>query len=118
MADVGVGYRLTTPAGTIGFTLGAPAVDLRYISGSQGRAQAPVRAPMDDVPFGDGGLWYNFWKGPRHMIFDGVFLIQSVFWGDPVIIIRNQMEEDMRVALESIASGIADTGSLEWKPQG
>lgn len=116
MADVGVQYTLSTPGGTIDFNDGSE--DQFYISEIQGLGGAPVRAPMDDVPFGDGGLLYNFWKGPRHILIDGVLLIQSVFWGDPVIVIRNDMEEDLRIALESISALEGDTGTLSWTPQG
>ena len=37
---------------------------------------------------------------------------------DDVKPIRNDFEEDLRVALESIAQGSGDTGTLVWTPAG
>jgi hypothetical protein len=116
VADVGVSYTLTTPGGTVVFNDGS--ADQIYIGEIQGLGGAPIRAPMDDIPFGHGGLWYDFWEGPRHITFDGVFLITSTRWGDSVIVIRNQMEETLRVALRSISALETDTGTLDWTPQG
>ncbi len=116
MADVGVEYVLTTPDGTVTFNDGS--LDQIYISEIQGLGGAPIRAPMDDIPFGHGGLWYDFWEGPRPIIIDGVFLIQSTRVMNSIVVIRNQMEEELRTALRSIAALEADTGTLAWTPQG
>lgn len=116
MPDLGVSYTLVTPAGTIVFNDGS--ADQYYIGGIQGLVGAPVRAPQDDIPYGHGGLWYNWWEGARHLVFDGIFLILSARWGDPNIVIRNQMEEDLRVALRSISALETDVGTLAWTPQG
>ncbi|HEY1309279.1 MAG TPA: hypothetical protein VGF24_37325 [Vicinamibacterales bacterium] len=116
MADVACPYTLAAPGGTIYFNDGA--ADQYYIQAVHGLDGAPIRAPIDDVPFGDGGLSYNFWKGGRHVSIEGIFLIQTIDCGPGLVTIWNQMEEALRVALESIAATIADTGSLSWTPTG
>lgn len=116
MADVGVSYTLATPAGTVTFNDGS--ADQIYISEIQGLGGAPIRAPIDDVPFGHGGLLYDFWEGPRHLIFDGIFLITSTRVQDDIVVIRNTFEETLRVALRSIAALDVDSGTLAWTPQG
>jgi hypothetical protein len=122
MADLDPIYTLTTPGGTVLFNdpsqsdSGEDELRLTNISGLDGPT---IRAPMDDVPYGDGGLSYNFWKGARHIIMEGVFLIRSVRIGsDDVKPIRNTFEEDIRGALESIAALAAATGTLAWQPDG
>lgn len=116
MADVGVPYVLTTPAGTVTFNDGT--ADQFYITEIQGLGGTPIRAPMDDVPFGHGGLWYDFWEAARPIAVDGIFLITSTRVMNAVVVIRNQMEEVLRTYLRSIASLTADTGTLAWTPQG
>ena len=113
MADIGVQYDLDTPGGDISFNNGA--ADQIYIVTIGGLGSPAIRAPIDNVPFGDGGLVHDFWKGPRHMPVDGIFLITSTQRMDDVVEIRNDFEEDLRVALESIMQ--AD-GTLAWTPQG
>jgi hypothetical protein len=116
MADIAVPFTLVTPAGTVVFNDGS--ADQIYISEIQGLGGAPIRSPRDPVPFGHGGLSYNWWEDARPIIIDGVFLITSVLWGDPVIVIRNTMEETLRVALRSIGALQDDVGTLSWTPQG
>lgn len=119
MPDLGVPYTLTTPAGTIVFnddTVGV--IDKHWIADIQGLSGAPVRAPIDDMPFGHGGLGHDFWEGGRHITVDGHFLVQSVGPCDDRVEIWNLMEENLRVALRSIASLVIDTGTLAWTPRG
>lgn len=120
MPDVACPYTLVTPAGTITFNEGPLETypDQYWIQEIQGLSGAPVRAPIDDMPYGHGALGYNFWEGGRHIVIDGVFLITSERWGDAQIAIRNSMEEDLRVALRSIAALATDTGTLTWTPTG
>ncbi len=113
MADVGVAYVLTTPDGTVTFNDGTQ--DQFYISEIAGLGGTPVRAPVDPVPFGHGGIVHDFWEGPRYIVIDGAMLILSTRVGDEIVVIRNQMEETLRVALRSI---LGDDGTLEWTPQG
>lgn len=117
MPDLGVEYVLTTPGGTITFNDGSS--DQFYIADIQGLSGAPVRTPIDDRPYDDGSIGYNFWKAGRHIVFDGHFLVTSVMCPDPAVLpIWNQMEEDLRVALESIGTLIGVTGTLVWTPSG
>lgn len=117
MPDLAVPYVLATPGGTITFNDGS--ADQFYITDiPQGLVQAPVRAPQDDVAFGDGGLSYNFWKGARHILIEGIFLVTSVACGPSMVAIWNQMEDDLLTALDSIVGLDTDTGTLTWTPSG
>ena len=121
MADIDVVYTLTTPGGTVLFndgTQSSSGLDELRILDIQGLDGAPIRAPVDDMPFGHGGLDHNFWEGPRHIQMDGIFLIVSVVLGDGQRPIRNKFEEDLRVALRSIAALQIDSGTLTWTPDG
>lgn len=113
MADIAVQYTLTTPGGTINFNDGS--ADQFYITEIQGLGSAPIRTPIDNRPLADGGLVHDFWKGPRHVLIEGVFFITSVPQGQRCQEIRNEMEEDLRVALESL---LQDDGTLAWTPVG
>lgn len=117
MADLTVAYTLATPGGTVIFNDGALHTldDLYWIQTIQGLDGAPIRAPVDFVPFGNGGLAHTFWKGPRRITFDGVIFIQSVPIGGACQEELNGMEETLRAALESI---LAATGTLSWTPLG
>ena len=116
MADIACPYTIVTPARTINFNDGA--TDQFYIQGITGLGSAPVRAPIDDVPYGDGGIGHNFWKGGRHIVIEGLFLVTSVDCGPEQVGIWNDMEDSLRIALESIAATTTDTGTLVWLPQG
>jgi len=119
VADLSVPYTLSTPAGTVIFNNGTlkSLDDLFWIQTIQGLDQASIRAPVDEVPFGNGGIVHTFWKGPRRVIFDGVIFIQSVPIGSGSCqALLNEMEEDLRQALDSI-SGDTD-GTLTWTPTG
>lgn len=114
MADIGVEYELVTPAGTIIFN-DQDEHDKIYIVTIGGLGGSSIRAPIDNVPFGDGGLVHDFWDGPRHMPVDGIFLITSTQRMNDVVEIRNDFEEELRTALYSIRR---DDGTLTWTPQG
>jgi hypothetical protein len=116
MPDLAVPYTLVTPAGTVVFNDGD--ADQFYIQDIQGLDGAPIRAPVDDAPFTDGGLSYNFWKGARHIVFDGMFLVTSVPPCPAAVAIWNEMMDELREALDSISATIADTGTLSWSPTG
>jgi len=113
MADIGVPYTLTTPAGTVNFN--DDSLDQIYIVSIEGLGGPPVRAPIDPVPFGHGGIVHNAWKGPRTIVVDGIFLILSTRVQDNIVVIRNTFEETLRTNLESIMQ--AD-GTFAWTPQG
>lgn len=109
---------LTTPGGTITFNSGLQ--DQFYIQDiPTGLAGAPIRAPIDEIAFGDGSLAFNWWKGGRHIAIDGVFLVQSQpFCSDPQVAVWNQMEEELRAALDSISTVETATATLVWTPGG
>lgn len=121
MPDLSVPYVLTTGAGTITFNV--TGVDLFndfgadefYISNITGLDGSPIRAPVDDRPQTDGGLVHPFFKGPRHPAIEGVLMIRSTRIGNSIRAIRNQMEEDLLDALESI---LQTDGTLAWTPAG
>jgi hypothetical protein len=117
VADLAAVYTLTTPGGTITFNNGDLHTldDLYWITQIQGLDGAPIRATIDDAPQAHGGLVHNFWKGARHVTMEGVILIQSVPLGAPCLEERNELEDDLRVALESLLQ--AD-GTLTWTPDG
>jgi len=113
MADVGVSYVLTTPGPDITFNSGS--LDQFYITEIRGLGAPSLRTPMDNVPLGDGGLIHDFWKGPRHIGVEGIFLIQSTRVMNSIVAIRNQMEFDLTDALESI---LRADGTFAFTPQG
>ena len=122
MADISVPYTLSTPGGTILFNdsgidqfnmLGGP--DEYYITDAPGLDGAPLRTPVDNRPQTHGGLVHPFFKGPRRITFEGALMIRSTRIQNSIRIIRNQMEEALIDALESIE----DTdGTLAWTPAG
>lgn len=113
MADVGVSYTLTTPGGTVVFNDGS--ADQHYITEIRGLGAPALRTPMDNVPLGDGGLIHDFWKGSRHIGIEGIFLITSVRVMNSIVIVRNDMEQELVDALESI---LRADGTLAYAPQG
>lgn len=117
MADLSCVYNLTTPAGTILFNNGDLHTldDLYWIADINGLDGVPIRAPIDNAPQNDGGHIHTFWKGPRHVTFEGAILIQSVPIGGNCLAERNALEHNLRVALESI---LQVDGTLTWTPTG
>ena len=118
MPDLACPYVLTTPAGTITFNDGG--TDQFYIQDfPTGLAGAPIRAPIDEVGFGYGSEWYNWWKSGRHIAIEGVFLVQSVAFCSPAqVAVWNELEEELRVALDSISTIETATATLVWRPSG
>lgn len=117
MADLATVYTLTTPGGTITFNDGDLHTldDLYWIATIEGLDGASIRAPVDNAPQAHGGIVHTFWKGPRHITFQGHILIQSVQWGGSCLVERNAMEEALRIALESTHQSNA---TLAWTPAG
>ena len=117
MADIVTAYTLTTPGGTIIFNNGVmgDGTDKYWLQSVQGLDGPEIRAPVDPVPFGDGGIIHTFWKGPRRPILEGVFLIESSTFESDCQFIRNTLSEALRVALNSI---ISTNGTLAWTPDG
>src|SRR5262245_3181081 len=117
MADLSCVYELSTPSGSILFNDGDLRTedDLYWISEIEGLDGPSIRASVDNAPQTDGGLVHTFFKGPRQVTMQGAIVIQSVPFGAACLPVRNQMEADLRVALESILQ--AD-GLLVWTPEG
>ena len=120
MADLAATYTLTTPGGTIVFNQGdlRDGTDKYWVQNISGLDGTSVRAPIDNVPYGDGGITHDFWKGPRHVVFEGVLITESVgfpSFGDACIQLQNEMEEALIDALESI---LRADGTLTWTPLG
>ncbi len=117
MPDVACTYDLVTPAGTINFNDGS--TDQFYIQEfPTGLSGAPISAPIDEAAFTDGSLSFNWWQRGRHIQVEGIFLILSTRIQNQILTIRNQMEEDLRVALESTIPDETTVGTLTWTPLG
>lgn len=121
MADIAVPFALTTPGGVILFNdtgtdqFNIFGADEYYITDIQGLDGSPIRAPIDNAPQTHGGLVHPFFKGPRHITIEGALMVRSTRVMNAVVVIRNEMEDDLLTALESILQ--AD-GTLAWTPQG
>ena len=118
MADLQASYTLTTGGGNVtlnGGSLGTSS-DLYWVSAIHGLDGPTLRTPIDDVPFGDGGLIHKFWKGPRHPQFEGSLIVQSVPFGSSGCQeALNDLEDALNAALDSI---IQTAGTLSWTPDG
>lgn len=120
MADVAAVYTLTANGGTISFNDGdlKDGTDKYWITSITGLDGNSIRAPIDNVPFGDGAILHSFWKGPRHIVFEGVFITESVgfpSFGDACLEAQNAMEDDLLACLESM---LRADGTLSWTPHG
>jgi hypothetical protein len=117
MPDISTEYTLTTGGGTITFNDGVlgDMVDKYWLTSIQGLDGPAIRAPVDLVPFGDGGIVHTFRKGPRRVTFDGMLLIESSFAQALCQEIRNDLAFALQAALASI---ITTAGTLAWTPVG
>ena len=117
MADVSATYTLTAPGGTIIFNSGTlgDGTDKFWLTNIQGLDGPVIRAPVDLVPFGDGGIVHTFRKGPRRPVFDGMLLIESSTSQALCQTLRNDLVADLEDALNSM---ITASASLAWTPAG
>lgn len=117
MADYSTTYSLATAGGTVLFNNGDLRTldDLYWIQNIRGLDSPSIRAPIDDAPQAHGAIIHNFWKGARHVGFEGVLLVQSVPTGSACQAALNVMEAALRAALESI---LQTNGTLTWTPLG
>jgi hypothetical protein len=117
MADIVTSYVLTTPGPDITFNSGTlgDSTDKYWLTAIQGLDGPAIRAPVDPVPFGDGGLIHTFWLGPRRVIFDGMLLIESSTSQADCQELRNNLAFALQNALLSI---INTAGSLSWTAAG
>lgn len=116
MADLIVVYTLATPGPDITFNSGplGNGVDKYWIDAIQGLDGPAIRAPVDLVPFGDGGIVHTFRLGPRRVLIEGMLLL------DPPTLVdcqerRNDLAFDLQSALDSMISA---SGTLTWTPTG
>ena len=116
MADISCTYTLTTPGPDITFNSGTlgDGNDKYWLTAIQGLDGPDIRAPVDLVPFGDGGIVHTFRKGPRRVTFDGMLLLDP-FTLEDCQERRNDLAFDLQDALASI---IAASGTLTWDPAG
>lgn len=117
MADESAIYELSTPVGSIFFNNGDLRTDddLYWISEIEGLDGATIRAQVDNAPQTHGGIVHTFWKAARQVTMQGAIVVQSIPFGSYCLPVRNEMEQDLRVALESI---IQADGQLSWTPAG
>jgi hypothetical protein len=115
MADYSCVYTL----GAISFnngTFGHGSLDdLYWIDTIHGLDGPTLRVPQDDVPFGHGGIVHRSWKGPRHPVFEGRLIVQSVGLGGCQEVL-NEKEAALNAVLDAILAPTA--GTLAWTPAG
>lgn len=117
MADVATSYELTSGSGTLTFndgTLG-DGTDKYWLANIQGLDGPVIRAPVDLIPFGDGGIIHTFRKGPRRVVFDGMILIESSRSQTDCMPIRNTMLGYLDAVLQGC---LTIAGTLTWTPSG
>lgn len=112
MAEFGIVYTLTTPAGAVLFNSGTDQNRLSNVLGLDG---APIRAPMENRPQAHGGLVHRFLLGARHLTFEGVFHVTSASTEVAYVTARNTLITNLQNALNSI---YAANGTLTWTPTG
>jgi hypothetical protein len=113
MTDIAVPHVMTTPGGTI--TFNDDSDDQYLLNAIPGLAGTPARVVVDKVAYGHGGIIHPSWKDTRYFQPQGTLLILSTPVQDDIVDIRNDMEEALRVAYESLLD--AD-GTWAWTPLG
>ena len=116
MADLSCTYTYATSGGTITFNQGdlGDGTDKYWIQKVNGLDGAAIRAPIDNVPFGDGSLKHSWWKAGRRPLLEGVLLVESVAPADCQEAL-NTMEANFVAAVES---NINTSATLSWTPVG
>lgn len=113
MADIKTEYLLDTAGVDITFNDGVlgDGTDKYWLTAIQGLDGPQIRAPVDLVPFGNGGIVHTFRLGPRRIIFDGMFLIESSTSQADCQAIRNDLRDALMSAL---ASCLTTAATLSW----
>src|SRR5574337_1424944 len=114
MADYVAVYTLGSISFNNGTLFEGSTTDLYWIANITGLDGPTIRAPIDDVPFGDGGLIHTFWKGPRHVVIEGSLIVQSTDQNGCQAVF-NDMEDALKSELDSI---LDSAGTLSWTPAG
>lgn len=86
--------------GSLDFNTREP--DEYFIKSIDGEDGIPVRAPIDMVPHGDGGIIHDFWDEPRHITVKGVITLDPALSGFDQIVQRNTMEDALIAACYAI----------------
>lgn len=119
MPDYVTTYTYTASGGTIVFNAGAlgDGTDKFWLQNIGGLDGPNVRAPVDNVPMGNGSLIHAAWLAGRTPLLEGVLLIESVPRNSSLCqTALNEMEDNLRAAVES---NLAPTSaSLAWTPTG
>lgn len=120
MPDVAVVYTLSTGIGDFLFNDGVLGSfdDFYFLTAIRGLDGAPLRVPQYPQPQGDGGRAGIWRKGPRHIVMEGEYLVQSTRVDSQIQVIRNTMSEALTAALEDIDCGAGCEGTLAWTPEG
>jgi len=117
MPDIAATYTLNVPTATdIVFNNGGrlrDGQDYYWLTSIEGLDGPPIRAPIDNRPQTDGGLVHDFYLGPRHIIVEGFFLIQSTEVYENIRSIRNDMEAALLAAHMDI---LRADGTWSWTP--
>lgn len=118
MPDFATTYTYTTAGGTITFNNGdlKDGTDKFWLQNIQGLDGPNVRAPVDNVPMGNGSLIHNFWLSGRTPVLEGMIVIESVPLNTGACqTALNVMEDALREAVES---NVGASGTLSWTPTG
>lgn len=114
MTDIAVEHTMTTPGGVIVFN-DLTAVDRFFLNAVPGLGGVAARVTKAKLAFTDGAYIPNSFKTHREFQPQGTLLILSTTVPNEIVAIRNDMEELLRVAYESL--GDAD-GMWAWTPRG
>lgn len=117
MADIVTSYVLNTTGVDITFNNGTlgDGTDKYWLTAIQGLDGPAIRAPVDLVPFGNGGIVHTFRLGPRRIVFDGMFLIESSTSQADCQELRNNLRDDL---LSALASCLTTAATLSWTDTG
>jgi hypothetical protein len=117
VADIKTEYLLDTAGVDITFndgTLG-DGTDKYWLTSISGLDGPAIRAPVDLVPFGNGGIVHTFRLGPRRITFDGMFLIESSTSQGDCMELRNNLRDNL---LSALASCLTAAATLSWTDTG
>lgn len=103
MADLACTYVITSSGGTLRLndgTLGHGSNDdLYWVAAIHGLDRGPIRATVEDQAFGDGGVNHKNWFGPRHPVFEGSLIVQSVPFGSGTC---QEILDDMEELIDTV----------------
>ena len=86
--------------GSLDFSTRLPAE--YFIKSIDGEDGIPVRAPIDNIAHGDGGILHDFWDEVRHITVKGVITLDPSLTAFQQIEQRNEMEDALIAACYAI----------------